>query len=183
MIAADGIAGAFSLVLALLMLAGMLSTWLLLLLLTVRSAAQAFHGTSLMALMPELVPERDMVRINTLDQSLTSASAIVGPVARHRALYDARVRCGACDGCDLRRPGLRVPRFRQAPLRSGTWRFFRKRCEGPCAWAFDLEGRARHQASSAVGSRCDAALLTPGNALPAHDLQLVRRRWLRGLRR
>ena len=33
-----------------------------------------------MALMPELVPERDMVRINTLDQSLTSASAIVGPV-------------------------------------------------------------------------------------------------------
>ena len=80
MIAADGIAGAFSLVLALLMLAGMLSTWLLLLLLTVRSAAQAFHGTSLMALMPELVPERDMVRINTLDQSLTSASAIVGPV-------------------------------------------------------------------------------------------------------
>lgn len=136
-----------------------------------------------MALMPELVPERDMVRINTLDQSLTSASAIVGPVARHRALYDARVRCGACDGCDLRRPGLRVPRFRQAPLRSGTWRFFRKRCEGPCAWAFDLEGRARHQASSAVGSRCDAALLTPGDALPAHDLQLVRRRWLRGLRR
>ena len=80
MIAADGIAGAFSLVLALLMLAGMLSTWLLLLLLTVRSAAQAFHGTSLMALMPELVPERDMVRINTLDQSLTSASAIMGPV-------------------------------------------------------------------------------------------------------
>lgn len=80
MIAADGIAGAFSLVLALLMLAGMLSTWLLLLLLTVRSAAQAFHGTSLMALMPELVPERDMVRINTLDQSLTSASAIIGPV-------------------------------------------------------------------------------------------------------
>ena len=80
MIAADGIAGAFSLVLALLMLAGLLSTWLLLLLLTVRSAAQAFHGTSLMALMPELVPERDMVRINTLDQSLTSASAIVGPV-------------------------------------------------------------------------------------------------------
>lgn len=80
MITSDGIAGAFSLVLALLLLAGYLSTWLLLLLLTVRSAAQAFHGTSLMALMPELVPERDMVRINTLDQSLTSASAIIGPV-------------------------------------------------------------------------------------------------------
>lgn len=88
MIAADGLAGAFSLVLALLMLVGQLSIWLLLLLLTVRSAAQAFHGTSLMALMPELVPERDMVRINTLDQSLTSASAIIGPVLGI-ALYSA----------------------------------------------------------------------------------------------
>lgn len=88
MIAADGLAGAFSLVLALLMLVGQLSTWLLLLLLAVRSAAQAFHGTSLMALMPELVPERDMVRINTLDQSLTSASAIIGPVLGI-ALYTA----------------------------------------------------------------------------------------------
>lgn len=80
MIAADGIAGLFSLVLALILVAGQLSTWFLLALLVVRSAAQAFHGTSLMALMPELVPERDMVRINTLDQSLTSASAIIGPV-------------------------------------------------------------------------------------------------------
>ncbi len=42
-------------------------------------AAQAFHGPALMALMPELVPERDMVRINTLDQTLSSLSAIGGP--------------------------------------------------------------------------------------------------------
>lgn len=78
-IAADGMAGAFSLVMALLSVAGTLSLELLLGLLVVRSAAQAFHGPALMALMPELVPERDMVRINTLNQTLSSLSAIGGP--------------------------------------------------------------------------------------------------------
>ena len=39
-----------------------------------------------MALMPELVPERDMVRINTLDQSLTSASAIGDPCSALRSI-------------------------------------------------------------------------------------------------
>ncbi len=80
MIIADGIAGMFSCALAILLLFGNLSIELLLILLAVRSAAQAFHGTSLMALMPELVTEENMVRINTLDQTLTSASAIIGPV-------------------------------------------------------------------------------------------------------
>lgn len=79
MIAADGTAGLFSLFMALLSMAGTLSLGLLLGLLVVRSAAQAFHGPALMALMPELVPERDMVRINTLDQTLSSLSAIGGP--------------------------------------------------------------------------------------------------------
>lgn len=79
MIIADGTAGAFSLIMALLSMAGMLSLGPLLGLLVVRSAAQAFHGPALMALMPELVPERDMVRINTLDQALSSMSAIGGP--------------------------------------------------------------------------------------------------------
>lgn len=79
MIAADGIAGLFSLALAVLAWGGLLETGMLLALLAARSAAQAFHGTALMALMPELVPERDMVRINTLDQVLSSASAIGGP--------------------------------------------------------------------------------------------------------
>lgn len=88
MIVADGTAGALSLVLALVVAAGFAEPALFLLLLAARSSAQAFHGTSLMALMPELVPERDMVRINTLDQVLSSASAIVGPVLGI-ALYSA----------------------------------------------------------------------------------------------
>ena len=79
MIVADGTAGAFSLIMALLSMAGVLSLVPLLGLLIVRSAAQAFHGPALMALMPELVLERDMVRINTLDQALSSLSAIGGP--------------------------------------------------------------------------------------------------------
>ncbi len=79
MIVADGTAGAFSLIMALLSMTGMLSLVPLLGLLVVRSAAQAFHSPALMALMPELVPERDMVRINTLDQALSSLSAIGGP--------------------------------------------------------------------------------------------------------
>ena len=88
MIAADGIAGAFSLALAVAVGLGFSSMLLLLSLLAARATAQAFHGPSLMALMPELVPERDMVRINTLDQTLSSGSAIIGP-AVGIALYTA----------------------------------------------------------------------------------------------
>ena len=88
MIWSDGLAGLFSLALAVLVALGICDIWILLLLLVVRSAAQAFHSTSLVALMPELVPERDMVRINTLDQALSSISAIAGPVLGI-ALYTA----------------------------------------------------------------------------------------------
>lgn len=88
MIWSDGLVGLFSLALAILVALGICDVWILLLLLVVRSAAQAFHSTSLVALMPELVPERDMVRINTLDQTLSSISAIAGPVLGI-ALYTA----------------------------------------------------------------------------------------------
>ena len=56
MIWSDGLAGLFSLALAVLVALGICDIWILLLLLVVRSAAQAFHSTSLVALMPELVP-------------------------------------------------------------------------------------------------------------------------------
>ena len=88
MIAADGIAGAFSLALAVAVGLGFSSMLLLLSLLAARATAPAVHGPSHKALMPELVPERDMVRINTLDQTLSSGSAIIGP-AVGIALYTA----------------------------------------------------------------------------------------------
>ena len=79
MIVADGSAGAFSLALALTVLGGFASVPLILLLLAVRAAGQAFHGPALSALMPGLVPERHLVRINAMDQAITSLSSIAGP--------------------------------------------------------------------------------------------------------
>ncbi len=88
MICADSIAGAFSLLLAIVFAAGVDALGLFMVPLIARSTAQAFRSTSLVALMPTLVPAKDMVRINTLDQALTSSSAIIGPVLGI-ALYTA----------------------------------------------------------------------------------------------
>lgn len=79
MILADGCAGAFSLILALAITLGYLNVPLMLLLLAVRASAQAFHGPALAALMPHLVPERHLMRINSMDQTITSLSSIAGP--------------------------------------------------------------------------------------------------------
>ena len=76
---ADGSAGFFSLVLALVVMSGHLSVPLMLLLLAVRTGGQAFHGPAMTALMPHLVPKRHLMRINSMDQSITSLSTIVGP--------------------------------------------------------------------------------------------------------
>lgn len=80
MILADGCAGAFSLLLAVAIIMGFLSAPLMLALLAVRGGAQAFHGPAMTALMPHLVPERHLVRINAMDQAITSLSSIAGPV-------------------------------------------------------------------------------------------------------
>ena len=79
MILADGCAGAFSLILALIIMLGYLNVPLMLLLLAVRASAQAFHGPALTTLMPHLVPERHLMRINGMDQAITSLSSIAGP--------------------------------------------------------------------------------------------------------
>ena len=79
MIVADGTAGAFSLVFALAIFAEQASVPLMLVLLAVRASAQAFHGPALSALMPNLVPERHLVRINSMDQAITSLSSIAAP--------------------------------------------------------------------------------------------------------
>ena len=78
-ILADGSAGIFSLVLALVIMSGHLSVPLMLLLLAVRTGGQAFHGPAMSALMPHLVPERHLIRINSMDQTITSLSTIIGP--------------------------------------------------------------------------------------------------------
>lgn len=79
MIIADGAAGTLSLAFALVIFAGQASILLMLLILVARASAQAFHSPAFSALMPSLVPERHLVRINSMDQAVTSLSSIAGP--------------------------------------------------------------------------------------------------------
>lgn len=79
MIAADGAVGIVSLVAALLILAGDVSIPLLLVICVARAVGQAFHGPAMMAAMPMLVPDKHLLRINTLDQLLASVASIGAP--------------------------------------------------------------------------------------------------------
>ena len=79
-IVSDMAVGVISVILGLIVLFGQVSLPLLFLVLAVRSCAQAFHSPAMTALMPLMVPEKQLVRINALDQSLVSVSAIAGPV-------------------------------------------------------------------------------------------------------
>ena len=79
MIAADLSVGIVSLGLGFVILFGQVSFTLLLLLVIVRSVGQAFHGPAMMAAMPMLVPEKHLLRINTLDQLLMSIASIGAP--------------------------------------------------------------------------------------------------------
>ena len=79
MIAADGAVGVVSLIAGLLILAGDVSIPLLLIVCVARAVGQAFHGPAMMAAMPLLVPEKHLLRINTLDQLLASVAGIGAP--------------------------------------------------------------------------------------------------------
>lgn len=79
-ILADSICGLASFALGLIILFGQVSFAAIVVMVIIRSAAQAFHYPALMALMPMLVPEKHLLRINTLDQLLLSASGMAAPV-------------------------------------------------------------------------------------------------------
>lgn len=79
MIVADLGVGLVSLGLGVAILLGQVSFALLMILVIVRSIGQAFHGPAMMAAMPLLVPERHLLRINTLDQLLMSVASIGAP--------------------------------------------------------------------------------------------------------
>lgn len=78
-IAADLFTGIASLVLGLIILFGHISLTALVIMVIVRSAGQAFHYPAMMAIMPMLVPEKHLLRINTLDQLLLSVAGMVAP--------------------------------------------------------------------------------------------------------
>lgn len=79
MIAADGAVGVVSLAAGLLILVGDVSIPLLLAVCIARAVGQAFHSPAMMAAMPMLVPDKHLLRINTLDQLLASVAAIGAP--------------------------------------------------------------------------------------------------------
>lgn len=79
MIVADLGIGLVSLVLGVIILMGQVTFGLILVMVIVRSLGQAFHGPAMMAAMPLLVPEKHLLRINTLDQLLISVASIGAP--------------------------------------------------------------------------------------------------------
>lgn len=79
MIVADGAIGIVSLVAGFVILAGNVSIALLLVVCLARAVGQAFHSPAMMATMPMLVPDKHLLRINTLDQLLGSIASIGAP--------------------------------------------------------------------------------------------------------
>ncbi len=79
MIVADGAVGIISLIAAFAVLAGDVSIPLLLVVCMARAIGQAFHSPAMLATMPMLVPDEHLVRVNTIDQLLTSIASIGAP--------------------------------------------------------------------------------------------------------
>lgn len=79
MIVAETGVGVTSLVLGLIILGGNAGIPVVLVMLAVRSIGQAFRNPAMTAAMPLMVPEKHLLRINTLDQMLMSMAAIVSP--------------------------------------------------------------------------------------------------------
>ncbi len=79
MVVADFSIGIISLILGIIILLGQVTIALIAVLVIARSIGQAFHGPAMMAAMPMLVPEKHLMRINTLDQLLISICSIGAP--------------------------------------------------------------------------------------------------------
>ena len=110
-IAADMAVGLVSLALGLLILLGDVSIAAIMAMVIARSAGQAFHGPAMMAAMPMLVPEKHLLRINTLDMMLMSVAGIVAPalgimlyegVGFHAVMFLGFMRKAPSDGRDER---------------------------------------------------------------------------------
>ena len=79
MIISDLGIGISMLVMTLLVIAGVASVPLVLIIIGIRSIGVAFHQPAMLAVMPLLVPDRHLVRINTLDQAIQAMGNIIAP--------------------------------------------------------------------------------------------------------
>ena len=79
-IISDSAIAAATLVLALLMLSGVSDLWLIFLVMAVRSVGAGFQMPAISALLPQIVPSEQLMRINGINSSIQSALGLLAPV-------------------------------------------------------------------------------------------------------
>jgi len=80
-IVADAAIAASTLALALIMMAGYDAVWLLFLTMAVRSAGAGIQMPAVSALIPQITPTRNLMRVNGINGSIQSAMALFAPAA------------------------------------------------------------------------------------------------------
>ena len=130
MLADAGIA-ASTLALALIMLSGYDAVWLIFLTMAVRSAGAGIQMPAVSALIPQITPARNLMRVNGINGSIQSAMALLAPAAAG-AIYAwssaANERLGGIARADLlHRRGDRDHRHRPARAHSRRRRPTRRR--------------------------------------------------------
>jgi DHA3 family macrolide efflux protein-like MFS transporter len=78
---ADGTIAAVTLVLAVLMSLGVVELWIILLAVGVRSVGAGVQQPAVSAMIPQLVPDDQLLRINGIFQTIQSAMALLAPAA------------------------------------------------------------------------------------------------------
>lgn len=80
-IGADAAIAATTLALALIMMNGIDAPWIIFLALAIRSAGAGIQMPAVAALLPQIVPTRNLIRINGINGSIQSAMALLAPAA------------------------------------------------------------------------------------------------------
>jgi DHA3 family macrolide efflux protein-like MFS transporter len=80
-IVADASIAAATLVLAFLMLSGVTDLWIVMVAVAVRSVGAGFQQPAVQAMIPQLVPEDQLMRVNGVFQTISSAMALLAPAA------------------------------------------------------------------------------------------------------
>ena len=78
---ADAAIAASTLALALIMMTGYDAVWLIFLTLAIRSVGQGIQLPAVSALVPQIVPTRNLIRVNGINGSIQSALALLAPAA------------------------------------------------------------------------------------------------------
>ena len=83
---ADAAIAASTLALALIMMSGYDAVWLIFLTMAIRSAGAGIQMPAVSALIPQITPTRNLMRVNGINGSIQSAMALLAPAAAGRDL-------------------------------------------------------------------------------------------------